>query len=732
MPIVTTDIMLRAGETHLCESSDAAYRIRAGRVEACLVPLRGKYGVHGPQRLREAEAGDVLPSLCYRDSDYQEWRLGFTALEDVALVRMEESSTSPLRTRFLASIGIEDDANQGFADSLVDHYLEAYVKGVIYIAHSDKDTRETEEETRRLVDAPLGRASTAGIPESAAWRDVVRYCLRDVDVKDAVFAIVLAGISAALLLLLPGFARELYDTLLPMGDSAWLVGVAVAVAAAMLANIAVSAVRSAIARRFAVGARRGVQNRFYRVMFRLPQRFVHARGSVEVVREVGEIGRLAGNVATALVSMGMGSVLALVVTCQMAVYSAPIAAGIVALAALGGAFAYRLSASRHRFESRAGRQASRASSLMYQILAAIEKVRAAGFESRAINMFTKRSVERRESDAAARRLAALEDTASLACSGAALLMLCVAAYVVAASPGEFAAFTLLSGVLCGAMREVGLGAARFGRLQMSFSAHSKLVDAGECAAVVPGGQPVEHLAGAIDVEHVTFAYNEGDHPVLDGITLHIEPGQRIGIAGASGCGKSTLLKLLMGLEQPDAGRIRFDGRDVSELDLGMLRKRLGVVLQDGSLIPGSIYENVALSAPGIGEAAVDRAVRAAGLQADIALLPMGLATLVGERGKLLSGGQRQRILLARALVRDPDILLLDEATSALDAPAQASAMDVLAQRKCTQLIVAHRLGTLAQCDRIIVLDGGRVVQDGAYDELMRQDGPFKRLAGSVD
>jgi ATP-binding cassette subfamily C protein len=214
--------------------------------------------------------------------------------------------------------------------------------------------------------------------------------------------------------------------------------------------------------------------------------------------------------------------------------------------------------------------------------------------------------------------------------------------------------------------------------------------------------------------------------VLRGIDLEIRPGEFVAIVGASGSGKSTLLRLLLGFEAPSRGKVRYDGEDLAALDAPWLRRRIGTVLQGGKLWPGDLCTNIAGATSATLEEAWE-AARRAGLAADIEAMPMGMYTMVGEGLSTLSGGQRQRVLIARALVAAPRILLLDEATSALDNLSQASVLESLAGLGATRVVIAHRLDTVRGADRIVVLDRGRIVQQGTFRELAARDGPFAAL-----
>jgi ATP-binding cassette subfamily C protein len=240
----------------------------------------------------------------------------------------------------------------------------------------------------------------------------------------------------------------------------------------------------------------------------------------------------------------------------------------------------------------------------------------------------------------------------------------------------------------------------------------------------PGGVRREP-AGRITLDAVSFAYPGGPQ-VLHEVSLDIRPGEFVAIVGASGSGKSTLLRLLLGFETPDRGAVRYDGHDLKTLDLRYLRRRMGTVLQAGRLWAGDLLTNI-LGASNLGVEAASEAARRAGLERDIEAMPMGMYTVVGEGLSTLSGGQRQRVLIARALVTEPRILLLDEATSALDNISQAHVLKSLSELEATRIVIAHRLNTVRDADRIVVLERGRIVQEGTFDTLAGASGPFAAM-----
>lgn len=235
------------------------------------------------------------------------------------------------------------------------------------------------------------------------------------------------------------------------------------------------------------------------------------------------------------------------------------------------------------------------------------------------------------------------------------------------------------------------------------------------------------LEGKIELAGIQFRYDPEGPLILDGINLEIEPGEFVALVGPSGSGKSTVLRLLLGFETPDSGSIRYDDKDLATLDVRRLRRQnLGVVMQGSSLLPGDILFNI-IGERNLGEEDAWEAARRAGIDDDIRLLPAGMRTPIGEGCATLSAGQKQRLCIARALAGQPSILLLDEATSALDNRTQEIVTRSLDEQCMTRVVVAHRLSTVRNADRIVLLEAGRIIESGSYAELMEQRGRFHDL-----
>ena len=240
-------------------------------------------------------------------------------------------------------------------------------------------------------------------------------------------------------------------------------------------------------------------------------------------------------------------------------------------------------------------------------------------------------------------------------------------------------------------------------------------------------ETVTRLSGNIEISHMTFGYDPESKPIFEDFSLTIPARQYVAIVGRSGCGKSTLVRLLLGFEKPQRGVINYDRRDLQQLDVRSLRRHIGTVMQDGKVFSGSIFDNIVISAPTLKLQDAWEAAEIAGIAEDIREMPMGMNTVLQEGGGTISGGQRQRLLIARAIAPKPRILIFDEATSALDNITQKKVSEALDGMNCTRIIIAHRLSTIRRCHRILVIDGGKIAEDGTYEELMAKNGLFAEL-----
>ncbi|NLG48758.1 MAG: NHLP bacteriocin export ABC transporter permease/ATPase subunit [Chloroflexi bacterium] len=446
---------------------------------------------------------------------------------------------------------------------------------------------------------------------------------------------------------------------------------------------------------------------------------VRAMGITEVRRI------LSGHVLSTLLT-GVFAWFNLILLFRISARLAWLALGLAALIAVATAIVGSLQV---RYQRQLYRLQGQVSGKVLQLLTGIAKFRAAGAERRAFAIWADGFTAERKLSLKAR--AAANGLLTLNGAYPVLTSLVIFAAASSLSPadlptGDFTAFNLAFTQFITAMLSMGailvsvlMVVPLFERTKPILQAVPEVND----YKVDPG-----ELSGDLEVSHLSFRYKPDGPQILKDISLRIRPGEFVALVGPSGSGKSTLLRLLLGFEQPESGGVFYDGQDLAGLDLRAVRQQIGVVLQSAKIMAGEIYTNIVGSSPYLTLDDAWEAARRAGLDEDIRAMPMGMNTVISEEGSNLSGGQRQRLLIARAIVHKPRILFFDEATSALDNQTQEIVSRSLEELQATRVVIAHRLTTVANADRIYVIEAGRIVQSGSYDELLNQPGPFAELA----
>lgn len=287
---------------------------------------------------------------------------------------------------------------------------------------------------------------------------------------------------------------------------------------------------------------------------------------------------------------------------------------------------------------------------------------------------------------------------------------------------EYYSFQISYGMISGAIASLTTIGLQLSTLKPSLDMIKPMLE--EIPENSEQAQEVTSLAGGIELNNISFYYDETSGNVIDDFSLKIRPKEYVAIVGKTGCGKSTLIRLLLGMEKPQKGTIYYDGRDLNLLEKRSLRQKIGTVMQDDKLFIGNIYSNIVICAPTLTLDQAWEAAELAGIADDIRAMPMGMYTLISDGSGGISGGQRQRLAIARAIAPKPSILFFDEATSALDNLTQKKVSEALDSLKCTRIVIAHRLSTIRHCDRIIVMDQGKIIEEGTYEGLIKKKGAF--------
>ena len=562
-------------------------------------------------------------------------------------------------------------------------------------------------------------------------KDVLEFCKKSIKSRDLIPYTILVVCCSLIGILLPTLNRMIYDDYIPVGNIGHLTQLCLVMLAFMIGNVSFSIVKNLFGYRITSRVGNELQNAVYHRLFHLPESFFREYDSADLAGRVSGIGTLASRYANTLVISSISALFSVFYLIRMFTYNSKLTWLSMAIYAVYLILVVAITSTVHKGQVRIAEAESESSSKLYQYLNGADKIRMAGVEERALQSYMKPYARQQYEEIRVNRLVSIEEALTTVIKS--IFSMVLYWYIVKKiktgniSVGTFVAFNTAFGSFTGALDALLDEALKLfaekneiKRFWPVFSTVPEDDDSKE----VPGP-----LSGGISLEHVSFAYNKGAKNVLNDISLDIKPGEYIGIVGPSGCGKSTLLKLLLGFETPQSGLVMVDRKDLRSINKSAYRRQLGVVLQNGNLISGTIYENITITAPEANLNRVNEVVQQVGLKDDIAQIPMGLHTMLGENSNTISGGQKQRILIARAICGSPKILIFDEATSALDNLTQAAVSSSLDKMNVTRIVVAHRLSTIKNCNRIIVFNDGEIVQEGTYDSLMKdENGLFYALA----
>lgn len=556
-------------------------------------------------------------------------------------------------------------------------------------------------------------------------RDLFAYIGKVLTAWDYVQIIVATVLASILAMTLPAMTRLVFSGLIPSEKVSLVLPVLMLMVFSVLSTHLMSTLRS-----MAVGvvnARAGASLQaaaMSRVMS-MPASFFKEHSSGEIAAQLGSVDQLTASTVKAVFSSGLTGLFSLIYIAQIAAFAPALALPAVIVLGLNTALAFVCVSIGIKRTNLRMRKQGKLSGLQLTIINGIQKIRLSGAEKR---VFAKWAKEYKDvADLTYRKSKVLLYRQAL--QTVITLLGTVAIYYLAAvssvSAANYMAFSSAYGMVSGAFASlIGIVTVltEFGPMLNMMKPFLETEPEIEPEKNVP-----DQLTGKISISHVRFRYDKDAPLLLDDVTLEIQPGEYVAIVGATGCGKSTLMRLMLGFEKPEQGAIYYDDHDLKSLNLRGLRRKIGTVLQNGRLMQGSVLQNLAISKPDLTVEEAWDALEKAGLGADVRGMPMGLYTMLGENGGGLSGGQRQRLLIARALVGNPRIVFMDEATSALDNVAQAHTVRTLDDLRCTRVVIAHRLSTIQNCSRIVVLDGGRIVEDGTYEQLLAQGGRFAAL-----
>ena len=555
--------------------------------------------------------------------------------------------------------------------------------------------------------------------------DLMLYMKRCVSLADAAH-IIAATLAVTLVgLFMPRLTRALTGPVLSSGRGDALIGIAICMVCVSLSSQLIGSVKSLVQSRLDTKTSLGVQASMMMRLLSLPADFFRKYSPGELKSRSTSVNQLCSLIMNMVMSTGLTSLTSLLYITQIFRFAPALVIPSLIIVAVTVGFSVVSTLMQIRINRKKMELSAKESGMSYALITGVQKIRLSGAEKRVFAKWLDLYAEGAEltyNPPAFIKLNAVISTAIGLVSNIVLYYLAVKTGI---GQSSYFAFTSAYGMLMGAFMSVSgiaLSAAQIQPILEMAEPFLKIEpETSERREIVT------RVSGGIELDHVFFRYDEQSPYVLDDLSLKVRPGEYIAVVGRTGCGKSTLVRLLLGFEKPEKGAVYYDGRDIQSLDLPSLRRKIGTVTQDAGLFQGDIYSNIVITAPELSVDDAWEAAETAGIADDIRAMPMGMNTIISEGQGSISGGQRQRLMIARAIAPKPKLLIFDEATSALDNKTQRQVSEALDKMGCTRVVIAHRLSTIRHCDRILVLDGGRIVEDGTYDELIERGGFFAEL-----
>ena len=640
------------------------------------------------------------------------------------------SSTGILYREIILNPGWHADAMGAMITSIresgaVVAVLPSDMGGYEYVdPRTGKKVKVTGAEEKKLSDEAL--CFYRPLPQrELKLRDLFRYMMECLTVRDLV-SFGLAALAITLVgLLMPRLNYILMGTVVEYGSNQLLVAVVSFLFFATVGSTLFSIIRSLLLNRIRYKLNINVGAATMMRILSLPASFFKDYSAGELNQYIAYMDSLCDTMVNSLFATGVTGIFSLVYLTQIFAYAPSLVWPSLIITLLTLAVSLLSASVQMRLSKEMMVYSAKERGLVFSLITGIQKIRLSGAENRAFirwsNLYTKSAVLNYNPPFIVKMSGVI--TVAITMIGTAIMYFVAVKSQV--SVAEYYAFNSAYAYISTAFSSLASVALSAASIKPIMSLIQPLLEA--TPEVADSRETVTKLSGSIELAHVTFGYDPDSKPLFEDFNLQIPARQYVAIVGKSGCGKSTLVRLLLGFEKPSRGAIYYDRKDLQQLDMRSVRRQVGAVMQDGRLFSGSIFDNIVISAPTLKLQDAWDAAEIAGIAEDIRAMPMGMHTVLQEGGGTISGGQRQRLMIARAIAPKPKILIFDEATSALDNITQKKVSEALDAMKCTRIVIAHRLSTIRHCNRILVIDGGKIAEDGTYDELMAKKGLFAEL-----
>ncbi|QOX63010.1 NHLP bacteriocin export ABC transporter permease/ATPase subunit [Anoxybacterium hadale] len=599
------------------------------------------------------------------------------------------------------------------------------LSGYAFFDHANGKTVKLNRETAAMLEMEAICFYKPLPLKKLSIRDLLVYIAQTLSAADYA----LAGIATLAVTLIgmlgPKLNNIIFSSVITKGDLRLFTAVTVMLAATGISFLLMSTVKSIVIERMQTKTGTAVQAAAMMRVLSLPAEFFKEYSAGELSARTQSINTLCSMLGGAILTTGLTSVFSLAYLAQIFTYAPALIMPAITITLATVLFTLLSTLMQMKHSQQMMKLSAKESGLIYSFVSGVQKLKLSGAEKRAFAQWAALYRQKASLTYDPPMFLKLNAVITTGISLVGNIALYYAAVKSGVSVADYFAFNVAYGMVSGAFLSLSSIAITAANIKPVLELVKPILET--VPEVSIGKKVLTRISGGIELNNVSFRYSESMPLIVDNLSLKIRPGQYVALVGKTGCGKSTLMRLMLGFEIPQKGAVYYDGRDLATVDLKSLRRRIGVVMQNGKLFSGDIFSNITISAPWLSMKEAWEAAERSGIADDIRNMPMGMHTMLSEGSGGVSGGQRQRLMIARAVAPKPRILMFDEATSALDNLTQKTVADSLASLKCTRIVIAHRLSTIKECDRIIVLDAGRVIEDGSYDELIERNGSFAEL-----
>ena len=558
-----------------------------------------------------------------------------------------------------------------------------------------------------------------GIPDLLLY---MKNCISSSDVIQiflATLAVTLTGMIE------PKVYQMITGPVLESRSVSLLMGTAVFLLSAAFASQLLSVVRSLVMSRISTKASLAVESSVMMRLLSLPLSFFRRYSSGELSSRTTAVSSLCSILLTNIFSIGLSSLLSLLYITQIFNFTPLLVWPSIVIILVTVCASFVTSLMQIRISREKMKLGAQEAGMSYAMISGIRKIRLSGSEKRAFARWGRLYARNMEMEYNPPMFLKINSVIMTAISLIGKIVLYYLAVRSGVGPSGYFGFSAAYGRVMGAFSSLA-------GIAISVASIPPVLEMAEPILktepeITSEKEVITSIRGSIELNHIAFRYEKDSPLVFEDLSLKIRAGEYVAIVGRTGCGKSTLVRLLLGFEKPEKGAIYYDGHDLNRIDPRSLRKKMGVVTQNGQLFQGDIFANITISAPHLTLKEAWEAAETAGIAQDIREMPMGMNTIISEGTGGISGGQKQRLMIARAVAPKPDILILDEATSALDNKTQKQVSEALDRLRCTRIVIAHRLSTIRNCDRILLIEDGKIAEEGTYEELIEKGGSFARL-----